>query len=815
VSAKATEKVAPGQRFTRTRPCPICGGYHSLPQGEGVRCAGYLSSDGEYAHCTREEYAGDIEPSAAIVPTYAHRLHGPCRCGNTHGDGASDADPKATGKKARPRRSVGEPMRFYAVDESGTTLGVHVRQEFIYTDTNEPGKDMRWERHAGRSSNDMPLWNTPAAAVVADTDVWLCEGEKKAKRLQDELQEAGWADVVLATMTGAGGMPCDDSLRILLGRRVTFWPDNDADGKPHMRKIAQRLLALGADRAQLRWVDWPDAPPKADAWDYFAGGGTVDGLAAMVKPFPAQQEESAGESGDSHNKSRDAQWDEPVPLPGNKPAVAPFDMELLPAALRGWIWDVAERMQCPPDFPSVGAMVSLAAVVGRQIGIHPKRYDDWLVVPNLWGALVGHPSSMKTPALEAGLKPLDRLVAEAAADYERDMAQYEAKVRIYKALLAAHETDLKRAAKDGDEDEVARIAATPPEKPTPSVKRRYSTNDATVEKIGELLIENPNGLLQFRDELVGWLRRMDQPGHETDRAFFLEGFSVPKRGFEVDRIGRGSLYVPALCLSLLGGIQPGPLASYVYDAASPDSAGNDGLLQRFQLLVWPDDRTTYRNVDRYANTEAKNTAYAVYKCLANLDVSRLGATRLDDEPGTIPALRFTADAQEVWDEWDEWHERLMLRLLPHKMSAPLEAHLGKYPKLMSSLALLSHLADVEEGDTCGVGVEAAVRAIAWCEYLESHANRLYAHTESPGLERARALLEHIEAGDVIDGTSAYAILRHHWSRLKTPDEVNDAIKMLEVYGWARLERVSNGQGRPSDVIRVHPSIASAQTQRAA
>lgn len=53
-----------------------------MPQGKGVRCWGFYSSDGKYAHCTREEYAGQLEPTDAN--TYAHRLSGRCRCGETH-----------------------------------------------------------------------------------------------------------------------------------------------------------------------------------------------------------------------------------------------------------------------------------------------------------------------------------------------------------------------------------------------------------------------------------------------------------------------------------------------------------------------------------------------------------------------------------------------------------------------------------------------------------------------------------------------------------------------------------------------------------
>ena len=72
--------VTPGQRFTRSRPCPACGGWYSLPHGKGVRCHGFLSSDGEYVHCSREEVAGPL-PQESGGGTYAHRLHGDCRCG--------------------------------------------------------------------------------------------------------------------------------------------------------------------------------------------------------------------------------------------------------------------------------------------------------------------------------------------------------------------------------------------------------------------------------------------------------------------------------------------------------------------------------------------------------------------------------------------------------------------------------------------------------------------------------------------------------------------------------------------------------------
>src|SRR5215217_2815765 len=336
-------------------------------------------------------------------------------------------------------------------------------------------------------------------------------------------------------------------------------------------------------------------------------------------------------------------WEDPVPLPEGLLLVASLDPAMLPEPLRGWIVDVSERMQIPPDFAAVGAVVVAGSLVGRKVGIHPKRQDDWLMVPNLWGAVVGRPSLMKSPALAEVMKPLARLVAEAYEEYQEAKLSYETDVLVAEATKAALKDELKRAAKEaarsGDRSNLEEIArhsqdAEVPEEP---LLRRYKTEDATVEKISEILLENPRGILVHCDELSGWLRNLDKQGREGDRSFYLESWNGTS-SFDVDRISRGSLHVPALCLSILGSIQPGPLSTYVYQATQGEK-GDDGLLQRFQLLVWPDPPASWKNVDRWPDTEAKNRAYEVFRRLDTLDSEDFGASGEDDE--RILAVRFT------------------------------------------------------------------------------------------------------------------------------------------------------------------------------
>jgi len=247
-------------------------------------------------------------------------------------------------------------------------------------------------------------------------------------------------------------------------------------------------------------------------------------------------------------------WQDPVALAAALPPVEPFTHDLLPAAFLPWMEDAADRMQCPLDFLGMGAMVAEGTVVGRQIGIRPKRHDDWLVVPNLWGVAVGLPSALKSPALKVPMDMLSCLEMAAKKDHERDLHAY--KVHEVKAKVAAKqaEANLKRAMEKGRSDEVDMLAEriVDADSEDPPARRRYVTNDSTVEKLGELLAANPRGILVFRDELSGFLQTFNKKGREGSRSFYIEAWEGAG-SFTFDRIGRGTVEVEAACISLLGG----------------------------------------------------------------------------------------------------------------------------------------------------------------------------------------------------------------------------------------------------------------------
>src|SRR5690606_4952758 len=253
---------------------------------------------------------------------------------------------------------------------------------------------------------------------------------------------------------------------------------------------------------------------------------------------------------------------------------------MVPEPLRPWLVDVAERACIPLEYVAAPALVGLGAVIGRRLGIRPEQFDDWTVVPNLWGGIVGRPGLMKTHAIQEALRPLRRLAATAAERYEAEEAAWQARRARLQAEVEAIKSQMTKAAKAGKDaaslerelaEKLAELRDCAP------AERRYFTQDATVEKLAVLLKENPRGLLILRDELAGWLRTMDRPGREGEREFYLEAWNG-NGGFTVDRIERGTIHIPALCLSVVGGIQPGKLQAYINDALR-EGFRDDGFLQ--------------------------------------------------------------------------------------------------------------------------------------------------------------------------------------------------------------------------------------------
>ncbi|MBX9895660.1 MAG: DUF3987 domain-containing protein [Nitrosomonas sp.] len=211
----------------------------------------------------------------------------------------------------------------------------------------------------------------------------------------------------------------------------------------------------------------------------------------------------------------------PEPLP-ELPEVKPFDYFFLPASIRGYVQDISERMQCPPDFAAVNTYLMFSAVIGCKIGIRPKRRDNWVIVPNLWGAVIGGSGVMKSPNRSEVLKPLKQLQIEIAQEIHQRNTQLMNSGEESKLRQAAKKSQARKALKNDPNADISEFLKSGSDAlPQAETAPRFITHDATAEALGQLMIENPNGILFEADELIGLLKSLDKQGQEGARAFYL------------------------------------------------------------------------------------------------------------------------------------------------------------------------------------------------------------------------------------------------------------------------------------------------------
>lgn len=510
-------------------------------------------------------------------------------------------------------------------------------------------------------------------------------------------------------------------------------------------------------------------------------------------------------------------WPEPGSIQAPLYPIPAFDPDvLLPEPLRAWIMDEAERMPCPPDFIAAPAIVIAGSIIGARCAVKPKAKDDWLIIPNIWGGNVGLPSAKKSPAAGSAMKPLDKLIAQAIEKHSNEMKEFEAQNVMFAAEKEALEHNIKAKvrAKYSDprssngsnsstvEGLVAELRQLQEQAPLRPIQRRYKTNDTTVEKLGELLRDNPNGLLVQRDELMGLLSSWEREDRQGDRAFFLEAWNGTD-SFDTDRIGRGSICIPNLCVSIFGGIQPDKLTIYLEQAAH--SLANDGMLQRFQILVYP-DHIPWDWCDRFPAKTARDRAFEVFNALADFEPTQWGATPADDFV-KFSYFQFDAAAQKTFIEWSaELHNNR----IQAEDNPLIIQHLAKYDKLFPALALIFHLIDCTHTERRGAITEsAAIRAAAWCDYLEQHARRCYGLLLDDGLRSAQALAVKVKASKLSENFKARDVKRNQWRYLTTDESVQVALDWLIDEGWLRPKGIGGsgpGSGRRTVQYLINPKL---------
>ena len=269
------------QRFTKSNPCPICGGHDADKRGSGKRCFGFMGEDGKWVHCTREEFSGSLERNQESN-TYAHLMEGQCKCGATHGKPRSgmnlvctyDYKDEEGNLIAQVCRYSPKTFRQRRPDGAGNWIWGLAAGEYEKTN----GGDWRKAPKTSKGPKTkfggtrLVLYGLKEVIERIEADVYLVEGEKDVQTMRKH----GF----LATTNLMGAKKWRKQYNeFLKDRNIIIIPDNDEDGKTHAQRIAESLI--GTSRS-IRILALPGAGEKEDVTDWFAAGGTLEQLKKLV-----------------------------------------------------------------------------------------------------------------------------------------------------------------------------------------------------------------------------------------------------------------------------------------------------------------------------------------------------------------------------------------------------------------------------------------------------------------------------------------------------------------------------------------------------
>jgi hypothetical protein len=397
---------------------------------------------------------------------------------------------------------------------------------------------------------------------------------------------------------------------------------------------------MGIDPEALGWGTRErrsaDDPGYAGGYDYKASGEQDGQSSANGSESTAEQKAPAADPIDLW-----AKFDPPT-LP----------RRVLPEVIEAFAFDQGMAMGCDMGGLAVSALAVCAAAIPDSIKLQPKKHDtNWVESARLWVAPVGSPSTMKSPMIAAAAKPRRRIDNEMARDNQEAM------------------DDWHRLPKEKQRQ-------TPQPKQT-----RLMIEDTTIEAAQEILKDSPNGVLSYQDELSGWFGAMDKysggKGAAKDRGFWLQSFNGGS--YSVNRIGRGSLVIPNLSVSMLGSIQPEPIRKLAADGV------DDGLLQRLiPIVLSPGVK---------GRDEPPSAAVDDYNAL----ISNLHRLRPPTTGGILPAvviLKFDDGALAIREELEVKHLELQQC---EAINRKLGSHIGKYNGLFARLCVVFHCVEHAKG----------------------------------------------------------------------------------------------------------------------
>ena len=215
----------------------------------------------------------------------------------------------------------------------------------------------------------------------------------------------------------------------------------------------------------------------------------------------------------------------------------PFPVERLPGPLTFFVREVARTLDCDQAFVAIPLLAAVAALIGNARGVRLRR--EWVERSILWTATVASSGAMKTATMKVVMAPIREQEERLAAEFRRQWAEYREAAEAW-----------KHSEEEGRGD--------PPRKPC---ERRLTVQDITLERLVEELGNNPRGVFASFGELGSWFGSFQRykSGGGSDAPQWLVMNDGDTLRYDRKHGDPRTVYVPRAAVSLTGTIQPGTL----------------------------------------------------------------------------------------------------------------------------------------------------------------------------------------------------------------------------------------------------------------
>ena len=471
-------------------------------------------------------------------------------------------------------------------------------------------------------------------------------------------------------------------------------------------------------------------------------------------------------------------WDEPdiSLLDDRRGELPPFPLEVLPSKLQDLVKRAAHGAGCSDDYVAMPLLGTAGALIGSGRRVRASR--SWSVPHTLWVGGCGFSGDGKTPGLAVTKNALNEVEQVFEEHVVRLKRQHQHLVDEAHAAEEAWKAEVKKSIKANREPPPRPQRAEPPEK---FIAPRLVVTDVTIERMCELLVARPKGMLLLIDELAGLLLNMERYSGGMDNQFWLMAWDG--QSYSCERKNGTSINV-RLLIGIVGGTQP--------DRLPECFKVNDGMYARF-LWAWP-AKAPYRPLSDDSE-ECDPSLVKIFKRLSLLGEERQEVIKLTKQArAAFEQLRqrVDRDSETFAGREREWWSKIPTHVLRIAGTlCYLEWAVGDEPR--------------EPRDLTSKYIKAAVRLTL--DYLWPHAR---ACLRQIGLTQrnadARIVLRWLRSKDLHE-VRREDVRRDALSQRLDAEQTDCVLSQLARASWIRRIPTGSGRGRKAQRWEVNPKLS--------